>query len=66
MNPRHIWAYGYGACDDPLDPHRPLGIDLESTFVPLTVSEPNLSFESRIPTDWEMSNLPTVEITLPP
>jgi hypothetical protein len=43
--------------------HRPLGIDLESIFIPLTVSGPNLSFESRVPTDWEMSNLRIVEIT---
>jgi hypothetical protein len=63
INPHQIWAYGYSICDDPWDPHRPLGIDLGSIFVPLTVSGPNLSFESRVPTDWEMSNLPIVEIT---
>jgi hypothetical protein len=58
-----IRAYGYSICDDPWDPHRPLGIDLGSIFVSLTVSGPNLSFESRVPTHWEMSNLPIVEIT---
>jgi hypothetical protein len=63
INPHQIRAYGYGVCDDPWDPHRPLGIDLESIFVPLTVSGPNLLFESRLPTDWEMSTLPIVEIT---
>ena len=62
--PHQIRAYGYGVCDDPWDPHQPLGIDLGSIFVPLTVSGPNLSFESRVPTDWEMSNLPIVEVTL--
>jgi hypothetical protein len=35
----------------------------ETFFVPLSVSGPNLSFESRVPTDWEMSNLPVVKIT---
>ena len=63
INPHQIRAYGYGVCDDPWDPHRPIGIDLDSLFVPLNVSGPNLSFESRVPTDWEMSNLPMVEIT---
>jgi hypothetical protein len=63
INPHQIRAYGYGVCNDPWDPHRPLGNDLGSFFVPLTVSGPNLSFESRVPTDWEMSNLPIVKIT---
>jgi hypothetical protein len=69
INPHEIWAYGYSVCDDLWDPHRPLGIALgsifvPSIFVPLTVSGPNRSFESRVPTDWKMSNLPIVEITL--
>ncbi len=63
INPHQIQAYGYGVCDDPWEPHRPFGIDLGSIFVPLTVSGPNPSFESRVPTDWEMSNLPIVKIT---
>jgi hypothetical protein len=64
INPHQIRANGYGICDDPWDPHRPLGIDLESMFIPLTVSGSNLSFESRVPTDWAMSNSPILNITL--
>jgi hypothetical protein len=51
LNPHQIRSYGHSLCDDPWDPHRPIGIDLEPLFVPLTVSGPNLSFESRVPTD---------------
>ncbi len=50
-------------CDDPWDPHRALGIDLDSLFIPLIAPGPNLQFESRVPTDWEVSNLPIIEIT---
>jgi hypothetical protein len=40
INPHQIQAYGYGVFDDLWDPHRPLGIDMESIFVLLTVSGP--------------------------
>jgi hypothetical protein len=33
INPHQIRAYGYGVCDDPWDPHRPIGIDSDSLFV---------------------------------
>ena len=65
INPHQIWSHGYGVCDDPWDPHRSLGIDLESVFIPLLTSGPNLVFESRVPTDWELSNLPIIQLTAP-
>ena len=66
INPHQIRSYGYGVCDDPWDPHRSLGgIDLGSIFIPLRGHGPNLSFESRVPTDWEMNNLPIIESTGP-
>jgi hypothetical protein len=65
INRHHqIWTYRYGVSDDPWDPHGSIGIELEPLFVPLNVSGPNLSFESRVPTDWEMLNCPIIEITL--
>ena len=64
INPHQTRAYGYGVCDDPWDPHRPIDIELESLFGPLNLSRPNLSFESRVPADWEMLNYPIIEITL--
>jgi hypothetical protein len=65
INPHQIRYHGYGVCDDPWDPHRPLGIDLESIFIPLVAEGPNLFFDSRVPTDWELSSLPIIEITSP-
>ena len=63
INPRP--NHGYCVCDDPCDPHCSLGIDLESVFIPLLTSGPNLVFESRVPTDWELSNLPIIQLTTP-
>ena len=34
-------------------------------FIPLLASGPNLFFESRVPTDWEMETLQIIEITAP-
>ena len=65
INPHQIRSHGYGACDDPWDPHRPLGLDVESIFIPLTASGPKVFFESRVPKDWELSTLPIIEITAP-
>ena len=66
INPHQIRSHGYGVCDDLWDPHRSLGIDLESIFFPLLAYRPDLSFESRgVPTDWKMDNLPMIEITAP-
>ena len=65
INPHQIRSHGYGVCDDPWDPHRPLGIDLESIFIPLTVSGPNLSFKTRVPCLWEMDSLLIIEIISP-
>ena len=63
INPHQIRAHGHGVCDDPWDPHRNLGITLDQFFVPLTLSGPNLLFESRVPTDWELENLAVIELT---
>jgi hypothetical protein len=63
INPHQIRSHGYGVCDDPWDPHRSIGIDLESIFIPLRPDGPNLCCKSLIPTDWEMEYLPIIEIT---
>ena len=66
INPHQIRSHGYtSVCDDPWDPHRSLGIDLDGIFIPaLLASGPNLFFESRVPTDWKMDTLPIIENTL--
>jgi hypothetical protein len=63
INPHQIRYHGYGVCDDPWDPHRSLGIDLDSIFIPLKTLGPNLFFESSVPTAWDLENLPIIEIT---
>ncbi|KAI2498699.1 Reverse transcriptase (RNA-dependent DNA polymerase) [Fragilaria crotonensis] len=63
INPHQLRAHGHGVCDDPWDPHRELGIDLDHFFIPLHSLGPNLVFESRVPTDWEMEHLDIVELT---
>jgi hypothetical protein len=65
INPHQIRSHGYGVCDDPWDPHRSLGIDLDSVFIPLLAAGPNLIFETRVPTAWELEHLPIIEITSP-
>jgi hypothetical protein len=66
INPNQIRSHGDSVCDDPWDPNRPLGINLNSTFIPLRASGPSLLFESHVPTDcWEMETLPLIEITAP-
>ena len=65
INPHHIRSHGDSVCDDPWDPNQSLGLDLEGIFIPLDLSGPNLFFESRVPTDWEMDNLPIIELTTP-
>lgn len=49
INPHQIRSHGYSVCDDPWDPHRSLGIDLDTVFIPLLPCGPNLIFESRFP-----------------
>ena len=44
INPHQIRYHGYGVCDDPWDPHRSLGIDLDSIFIPLKTSGPTQVF----------------------
>ena len=65
INPHQIRSYGHSLCDDPWDPHRALGLDVGSMFIPLLPSGPNLFFETRVPSDWEMLHLPIIELTAP-
>jgi hypothetical protein len=65
LNPHQIQLFGHSVCDDPWDPNRALGLDVGDVFIPLLASGPNLFFETRVPSDWEMSNLPIIELTAP-
>ena len=66
LNPHQIRSYGHSLCDDQCwDPHRSLGLDVGTLFIPLLTSGPNLFFNSTVTSDWELDNLPIVEITAP-
>ena len=65
INPHQLRHFGVLLCDDPWDPHRELGMDTGSLFVPFYTEGSNVVFESRVPTDWEMNNLDVIEITGP-
>ncbi|KAI2489216.1 Reverse transcriptase (RNA-dependent DNA polymerase) [Fragilaria crotonensis] len=65
INPHQIRSFGYSVCDDQWDPHRALGIDTESFFIAFHPDGPNLYFESRVPTLWELDNLFPITLTAP-
>ena len=65
LNPHQIRSFGHSLCDDPWDPHRAIGLDVGDVFIPFMASGPNLYFETRVPSDWEMSHLQVIELTAP-
>lgn len=65
INPHQIRAFGHSLCDDPWEPHPSLGLDVGSMFIPVASAGPNLYFETRVPTDWELDGLPLFDLTSP-
>ena len=63
INPNQLRAYGLTVNDDPFDHTRNFGIDLEQTFIPFDTTGTVVHFESRVPTEWEKTHLPTILIT---
>ena len=63
INPHQIRSFGHSVCDDPWDPHRDLGLDVGALFIPLLTSGPNLFFETHVTSQWELENLPIIELT---
>jgi hypothetical protein len=63
INPNQLRAYGLTVNDDPFDHTRDFGIDLEQTFIPFDTTGTVVHFESRVPTEWEKTHLPTILIT---
>ena len=63
INPNQLRAYGLTVNDDPFDHTRNFGIDLEQTFIPFDTTRRVVHFESRVPTEWEKTHLPTILIT---
>ena len=62
INPNHIRAYGFSINDYPFNSNE-LGIDAEELFVLFDTTGTVVHFDSRVPTEWETTNLPVILIT---
>ena len=65
VNPHQIRSHGHSLCDDPRDPHWELGFDVGNLITSLMASGPNLYSRICVPSNWELSPLPIVELTTP-
>jgi hypothetical protein len=63
INPNQLRAYGLHVNDDPFDHSRKFGIDSENLFIPFDTMGTAVHFNTRVPTEWEKSNLPVVLLT---
>ena len=48
LNPNQLRAFGVPVCDDPIDSHRELGINLPDVFVPMKMNCSLLSYNSQV------------------
>lgn len=63
LNPNQLRAFGIPVCDDPTDPHRPLGIDLMNVKIPMSMQGSICGFVSRCPTDAELESCEKFQIS---
>ena len=63
INPNQIRAFGVAVCDDPTDPHRPLGIDFGDMSIPMKMNGSICYFTSRSPTDAEIDSCRRFQIS---
>ena len=67
INPNQVRITGISLCDDPFDPIRALGIDIEthSLFIPFKTFGTTMFFETRRPKPEEYYSCPRIEMTSP-
>ena len=65
INPNQLRAYGVSVCDDPWDPFRPIGVQTDFGLIPFQTAGTTLSFVSYSPSQFELDNLPIIELTGP-
>ena len=65
INPHQLRHFGISLCDDPWDPNRSLGMTTSGPVVPFYTDGPNICFDSRVPTDWEINHLDLILLTGP-
>ena len=63
INPNQIRHFGVPVCDDPYDPHRPLGIDHENAFIPFEKEGACIFFDTYVPSDEQLEECEHVELT---
>ena len=60
INPNQCRAFGIRICDDPTDPHRKLGIELnDNYFVPMQMDGTTCGFTTRCPSNEELDSCRT-------
>ena len=64
INPNQCRAFGIPICDDPTDPHRPLGIQAHgNTFIDMDMAGSTCGFITRYPSDHEMETCQHLELS---
>jgi len=63
INPNQIRAHGLQSYDDPADPNRDLGLQVNHLTLPFTMKGTTCSFTLRTPIAWELDNCPHLEVT---
>jgi hypothetical protein len=64
INPNQIRHIGRPVCDDVTDKARAFGININDEFViPFTMTGTTISFETRVPSNWELDNCRFVVMT---
>ena len=64
INPNQVRMHGLGYWDNPFDPSHDLSIDInESISIPMEFRGTKLSFQSRVPTEEELSNCIHIDMT---
>ena len=65
INPNQCRAYGVPVCDDPTDPYRTLGFQLENYNIPFNMIGSTAAFSTSCPTPEEMDTCPKIFMSDP-
>ncbi|KAI2501857.1 Reverse transcriptase (RNA-dependent DNA polymerase) [Fragilaria crotonensis] len=64
INPNQLRYYGVSVSDDPTDSTRPFGITIANVVhVPFKMDGTTVYFETRVPTQYELENCKTIQMT---
>ena len=63
INPNQLRHFGRSVCDDPTDPNREFGIEIDDQFIPFQMEGTTIYFKTRVPTDKELDECRHVTMT---